>query len=117
MVYGMMIGGWTLGIYFIQMIVENLNVILVTYQVYVFYYVLITGFISFVICYRIGPPENERSKDLIKWLLQIVANIMVFHSSSYHEASVTIMIIIVSYYYFPISIARAIRGFWYDMVD
>lgn len=110
--YGMLIGGWTVGLYFIQMIIENLHTILFVYQTYVFWYVVVTGFLSFVVCYRLGPPKNQRSKDLIKWSLQFAANIMIFYSSSYHEASVGIMIITVCSYYFPISLIRKFRGFW-----
>lgn len=110
--YGILIGGWTVGLYFIQMIFENLHTILFVYQTYVFWYVIITGFLSFVVCYRMGPPKNQRSKDLIKWSLQLAANIMIFYSSSYHEASVGIMIITIFAYYFPITLIQKCRGFW-----
>lgn len=112
MMYGMMIGGWTLGIYFIQMLWENLNFILVTYQVYVFYYTLTTGLISFMICYRMGPPENDRSKDLIKWVLQLSAGVMIFYSSSFREATVAILILLVGWYYCPTVLVRSVKGLW-----
>lgn len=112
MMYGMMIGGWTIGVYFIQMLMENFNTILFVYQTYVFWYVIVTGFISFVVCYRFGPPKNQRSKDLIKWSLQLAANIMIFYSSSYREASVSIMILTISSYYFPLTLIRKVKGFW-----
>lgn len=114
MMYGMMIGGWTLGIYFIQMLFENLHTIFVVYQTYVFWYVIATGFLSFVVCYRWGPPKNQRSKDLIKWGLQIIANSMIFYSSNYRTASVSIMILAISFYYFPLTLIRKLRGYWYD---
>lgn len=112
MMYGIMIGGWTLGIYFIQMLFENLQTILVVYQSYVFWYIIVTGFVSFVVCYRFGPPKNQRSKDLIKWGLQIIANTMIFYSSSFRAASVSIMIVTLCVYYFPMSMLGRIRGFW-----
>lgn len=37
--YGVMASGWTLAIYFAQMIFENIQPILVTYQTYVFWYI------------------------------------------------------------------------------
>lgn len=111
--YGILIGGWTVGLYFIQMIIENLHTILFVYQTYVFWYVIVTGFLSFIVCYRFGPPENQRSKDLIKWSLQFVANIMIFYSSSYHEASVGIMIVVLCIYYFPFAMIQKCRSFWY----
>lgn len=117
MMYGMMIGGWTLAIYFTQMLLDNMQMILVTYQAYVFWYIVSTGFISFVICYRMGPPKNQRSKDLIKWGLQLAANIMVFYSSHFREASVAIMILLICWYYFPTSIIRWSHRIWYVNTD
>lgn len=115
MMYGMMVGGWTLAIYFTQMLLDNIQMILVTYQAYVFWYIVTTGFISFVICYRMGPPKNQRSKDLIKWGLQLAANVMIFYSSHFREASVGIMILSLCWNYFPTSFIRAVRGLWYDI--
>lgn len=112
MMYGMLVGGWTVGIYFLQMLFENLHTILVVYQTYVFWYVIVTGFISFVVCYRLGPPKNQRSKDLIKWGLQLAANIMIFYSSNFHEATVSIMIVTICCYYFPLTLIRKIKGIW-----
>lgn len=111
--FGMLFGGWAVGIYFIRIIFENLHTIFVVYQTYVFWYVIVTGFFSFVICYRMGPPQNQRSKDLIKWGLQLAANIMIFYSSSYHEASVCIMIVTICSYYFPVTIIHSIRRLWW----
>uniref|UniRef100_A0A1Q3F4F4 Uncharacterized protein n=1 Tax=Culex tarsalis TaxID=7177 RepID=A0A1Q3F4F4_CULTA len=101
MMYGVMLGGWTLGIYFAQMLFDNLRLIFVTYQVYVFWYVLVTGFISFVVCYRMGPPKNQRSKDLIKWSLQLAAIAAIFFASAYREATTGFCIALTICYYFP----------------
>lgn len=112
MMYGVMVGGWALGFYFIQMLLDNIQVILVTYQAYVFWYIIITGFISFVVCYRMGPPTSQRSKDLIKWSLQLAANIMIFYSSHFREASVGVMLVVLGWTYFPIRWLSFVRGFW-----
>lgn len=69
--YGVLVGGWSLGLYFAQLLWDNFQLILMNYQIYALYYILITGFISFVVCYRYGPPQNQRSKDCIKWGLQV----------------------------------------------
>ncbi|XP_058444841.1 nuclear envelope integral membrane protein [Malaya genurostris] len=112
MMYGVMLGGWTLGIYFAQMLIDNVRIIFVTYQVYVFWYILTTGFISFVICYRMGPPKNQRSKDLIKWSLQLAALGAIFFSSAFREASTGICIAIIICYYFPRSFLYRIRSIY-----
>lgn len=113
MMYGMLFGGWTLGFYCIHMLLENLHTIIVLYQAYVFWYVVFTGFGSFVICYRLGPPKNARSKDLIKWGLQIGAIVLIYYSSCYREATTCFCVIVASSYYFPISAIRKVQCFWY----
>lgn len=111
--YGMLFGGWTLGFYCIHMLLENLHSIIVLYKVYVFYYVVFTGFGSFVICYRMGPPKNERSKDLIKWGLQLASIIMIYYSSGYREATTSFCLFAICTYYFPMSIVRTVKCYWY----
>ena len=110
--YGVMVGGWTLGIYFAQMLMDNIRVIFVTYQAYVFWYVLITGFVSFIICYRLGPPNNQRSKNLIKWSLQFAALICMFFSSNFQEASVGVGIATALFYYFPRTWLTNTKSYW-----
>jgi NEMP family len=112
MMYGVMVGGWTLGIYFAQMIYENIRMILVTYQVYAFWYVVVTGFVSFVICYRMGPPTNQRSKNLIQWSLQFLALILVFFASAYKEAVVGIGMLLFLIYYFPKRWVSSTQSVW-----
>ncbi|XP_053698258.1 nuclear envelope integral membrane protein [Sabethes cyaneus] len=112
MMYGVMLGGWTLGIYFAQLLFDNVRLIFVTYQVYVFWYILTTGFISFVICYRMGPPKHQRSRDLIKWSLQLVALAAIFFSSAYREATTGLCIAIAIFYYFPRSVLLKVRAIY-----
>jgi hypothetical protein len=73
--YGFVIGGWTVGIYFLQLIWENLRLIIIQYQRHVLSYVVLTGLLSFVVCYRLGPVTDQRSKNLIKWALQVLINV------------------------------------------
>ncbi|KAL1403366.1 hypothetical protein pipiens_000906, partial [Culex pipiens pipiens] len=101
MMYGVMLGGWTLGFYFALMLFDNLRLIFVTYQVYVFWYVLVTGFISFVVCSRMGPPKNQRSKNLLKWRLRLVAIGAIFFLTTYREATTGFCIALFICYYFP----------------
>lgn len=39
--------GWTIGVYILQLLWENIRVILTTYQKYVGWYILLTGLLSF----------------------------------------------------------------------
>lgn len=112
MMYGAMIGGWTLSLYFGQMILENIRFILVTHQMYVFWYVLASGLISFIVCYRMGPPKNQRSKNLIRWGLQLGALFLIFYSSHFQEASAGANVSICLIYYFPKKIITKSKLLW-----
>ncbi|XP_055389506.1 nuclear envelope integral membrane protein-like [Condylostylus longicornis] len=112
MMIGMVAGGSTLALYVFHLIWENIQLIFVSYKNYVIGYVLVTGFISFVLCYRFGPPKNQRSKDLIEWCLQITSLSVIYFSSYYTEASVGIIVIILILYYFPKEWIRYIRGIY-----
>lgn len=41
------------------------------YTDYVICYCFITAFLSFVVCYRLGPVKNERTCDIIQWSMQV----------------------------------------------
>ena len=110
MMYGVLIGGWTIGLYVIQLLWENLQLIVLTYRTYVFYYIIVTGLISFFFCYRLGPPKNKRSKNIIKWILQLMALLLVYCSSYFEEASAAIIILTLVLYYFPHSVWYKLRA-------
>lgn len=110
--YGVLLGGWTIGLYVIQLLWENIQVIILTYRSYVFWYISITGIVSFLFCYRLGPPTNKRSKNIIKWLLQLMSLIMIYFSSRYEEATAAIIILTMVIYYFPRSLWYKCRGIW-----
>ncbi|XP_068631047.1 nuclear envelope integral membrane protein [Battus philenor] len=110
--YGVLIGGWTVGVYLLQQIWENIRSIILSYQLYIFWYTLLVTFISFVVCYRIGPPKNQRSKNLVMWTLQVIGILMIFFSSQYQEASAAVAIIAMSVKYFPRSLLYRIEGYW-----
>nr|XP_026484235.1 nuclear envelope integral membrane protein 1 [Vanessa tameamea] len=110
--YGLLIGGWTVGVYLVQQMWENIRSIMAAYQSYIFWYILMVGFISFVVCYRIGPPKNQRSKNLVMWTLQGVGVVVIIFSSQYQEASTAVTVITLGTKYFPKSILYYIQGYW-----
>uniref|UniRef100_A0A182NUR4 Nuclear envelope integral membrane protein 1 n=1 Tax=Anopheles dirus TaxID=7168 RepID=A0A182NUR4_9DIPT len=109
---GVMVGGWTLGFYGMQMMYENLRLIFVLYQHYVFWYLAVVGSISFFVCYRLGPPKDQRSKRVIQWTLQLIALTMVFFCS-YQRTLATgfVLVVIVVYYHAaPLAVLRWVRN-------
>ncbi|XP_073983251.1 nuclear envelope integral membrane protein-like [Rhodnius prolixus] len=99
--YSFLAGGWTIGIYIVQMLWDNVRLIAVEYKSYVFYYILSTGIISFVVCYRYGPVSDPRSINLIRWALQAAAMAMIFLSSDFQEASMSLNFLLLIYYNLP----------------
>ncbi|XP_067614778.1 nuclear envelope integral membrane protein [Eurosta solidaginis] len=110
LMYGMMLGGWTLGFYIIQRLWENLHVIFQIYRTYVVWYIFISGVVAFFFCYRIGPPKNQRSKNIIKWVLQIMAITLIYFASHYQEASATAAVITSLIHFFPHYILHKFRS-------
>jgi len=49
-------------------------------------YVIVVSIISFATVYRMGPPSNPRTINLIQWAIQLVSLVMVA-LSSYHQAA------------------------------
>lgn len=111
--YGILIGGWTVGVYLFQQIWENIRTLLMTYQSYMFWYTFIVSFVSFLVCYRIGPPKNERNKNLVMWTLQCIGVLMIFFSSEYQEAASAIIMVVLVIKYFPNSLLYRIKGYWH----
>uniref|UniRef100_A0A1B0A594 Nuclear envelope integral membrane protein 1 n=1 Tax=Glossina pallidipes TaxID=7398 RepID=A0A1B0A594_GLOPL len=110
--YGILIGGWTIGLWMIQLLWVHMQVIIVSYRAYVFWYIMITGSISFIVCYRWGPPTNQRSKNIIKWLLQLTSLSVIYFSSFYEEATSVIILVAVASKCFPQSLWYKCRFYW-----
>lgn len=112
LMYGVLASGWTLAAYLGRMLLENIQPILMSYQKYVLIYIFVTSLLSFGICYYKGPPKKPRSKDLIKWSLQLIGVILIFFASEMREASVALIIVCFCLYFFPTGIFRAVRNFY-----
>ncbi|KAH8416418.1 hypothetical protein KR222_003195, partial [Zaprionus bogoriensis] len=104
LMYGMIIGGWTIALYVIKQLTDNVQLILLTYREYVLWYLAITGLISFLFCYRIGPPVNPRSQTIIKWVLQAIGGVMIYMSSWHSNACIVLLLMHFMAYYFPKSL-------------
>lgn len=107
-----MVGGWALLWYFMQMAWDNVRALAVQYQIYVAYYVAAMGLISFVVCYRIGPPTNPRSIDIVQWTLQLIAVALIFMCSQDPEVPVAIVVAVVAFYYFPRTWFGWVAAWW-----
>lgn len=112
MMYGMLIGGWTIGLYIIKQVMDNVQLILLTYRQYVLWYIGITGLISFLFCYRVGPPSNPRSQNIIKWVLQAIGGGILYTSSWHSSACVFALVITFIAYNFPMRVLIFAQRFY-----
>lgn len=112
MMYGALLGGWTLVFYFGQMLWQNLQMVFLTYKDYAIYYCLLTGFVSFIVCYRYGPPKDQRSRDLIKWTLQLAALFLIFQSSDFREGVFGLSALLLGIYYFPTTLFSKTKTYY-----
>lgn len=101
MMYSFLVGGWTIGLYLVQFLWDNIRTIAMEYQAYVMYYIILTGVISFMICYRLGPVSDPRSINLITWLMQAVGLLLILFSSDFREATLAFDILLLTGYIIP----------------
>ncbi|XP_030756111.1 nuclear envelope integral membrane protein 1 [Sitophilus oryzae] len=110
--YGVIGAGWTLVIYFLQILWDNMKTILSLYRTYVIWYIVITGTISFILCYRWGPVQNQRTMNLIKWSLQLLGLLLIFFSSHFQEAAMAQVILLLLFTYVPKRWVLAPKMYW-----
>ncbi|KAM5288519.1 nuclear envelope integral membrane protein 1 isoform 1-T1 [Ctenodactylus gundi] len=71
-IYVILVGGWSFSLYLIQLVFKNLQEIWRCYWQYLLSYIFTVGFMSFAVCYKYGPLENERNINLLTWTLQLL---------------------------------------------
>ncbi|KAG8585670.1 hypothetical protein GDO81_005103 [Engystomops pustulosus] len=76
--YMLLVGGWSFSLYVIQLVFKNFQGICTEYWQYLLGYLAVVGFISFAVCYKYGPLENERSINLLNWTLQLLGLLLMY---------------------------------------
>lgn len=56
-------------------------------------YVLTVGFMSFAVCYKYGPLENERSINLLTWTLQLMGLFFMYSGIQIPHIALAIIVI------------------------
>merc|ERR1719228_1956558 len=72
-------------------------------------YILVTGIISFAIIYRMGPPSNPRTINLIQWSMQFMALVMVVMSSYHQPASLLLSLMVLMWAAVPASVKSGVN--------
>lgn len=99
--YGVFATGWTVSLYLLQVLKDNLRTIFVMYREYVIYYTIFSGVISFIVCYKYGPIKDEKSQNIIRWSLQALGLLSIFYSSQFQEAAMAQIILLLIYHNTP----------------
>ncbi|XP_068223073.1 nuclear envelope integral membrane protein isoform X2 [Palaemon carinicauda] len=110
--FSVMVGGWGLFIYLVQYIWQNFVELIKEYQAIAIGYVIVAGLISFAVVYRCGPLTDQRSVNLVQWAMQLGSLVAVFFSSQYREATLGLVIIMISYYSIPSKWKAKARTYW-----
>lgn len=58
-------------------------------------YLLLVGIVSFGVCYRYGPLENERSINLLSWALQLLGLLLIYSGIQIHPIALALVVIAV----------------------
>nr|XP_056705443.1 nuclear envelope integral membrane protein 1 [Euleptes europaea] len=92
-VYLLLVGGWSFSVYLIQLVFRNLQEICKLYWEYLLGYMVIVGCLSFAVCYRHGPLENERSINLLTWGLQLLGLLLLYCGIQIRQIAVALIAI------------------------
>lgn len=79
------------------------------YYHWVIIYVLGAGVVSFAVIYRLGPPSNPRTLNLIQWAMQLAGLATVVLSSYHQAASLLVAILLLSWAAIPGSVKSSAR--------
>lgn len=104
--------GWSLSLYFLQLLWSNIYDVLVGYKPILTLYVVVSALVSFAVCYRMGPPSNPRTLDLLQWSIQLVALIIIFFSSEIREVTSSVIVVVLASYNFPRKWLARLRTWW-----
>ena len=72
-------------------------------------YVTIAGLVSFALIYRMGPPSDHRTLNLITWSMQFVSLVMIYLSSYHQQASLALIIVTLCWAAIPTSLKSGVN--------
>uniref|UniRef100_A0A914L415 Uncharacterized protein n=2 Tax=Meloidogyne TaxID=189290 RepID=A0A914L415_MELIC len=88
-------GGWPLSAYIYYLTWRNFSIIFLEYRFYAIIYLGIFTIISLAVCYRMGPPEDERSLNLMEWSLQIIALAIIYFFNQIQEIAYALIFFVI----------------------
>ncbi|GFY59528.1 nuclear envelope integral membrane protein 1 [Trichonephila inaurata madagascariensis] len=113
--YAIMIFGYSFLLYIVQLLWKDLNDIISKYMDLLLAYCVFAAFVSFIVCYRLGPIQNIRTFNIIQWSMQTIAVLLIYLSSEYREVSTAIILIIFTIRMIPSRWITKFRHVWYRL--
>ena len=107
-----LLGGWSVTLYLIQCLWDNINWLLEKYSLFVGIYFASVGLISFGVLYYKGPVSSPRALDLIKWSLQLMGVLFIYNGTQIVEVSAAIIFVLILRSFWPARMTRALQYFW-----
>ncbi|XP_061413048.1 LOW QUALITY PROTEIN: nuclear envelope integral membrane protein 1a-like [Lethenteron reissneri] len=95
-VYAIMVGGWSAALYAMQWTYRHLGELLADHKMYVAGYLAAVGFVSFAVCYRLGPVTNERSLHIMTWTLQLLALLFIYNGTQISTISFAMVLVAIT---------------------
>ncbi|XP_072349827.1 nuclear envelope integral membrane protein 1 isoform X1 [Scyliorhinus torazame] len=91
--YLLVAGGWSVSLYLIQVTLRNLQFLVREYWPYVLGYVMISAFVSFAVCYKYGPLEEDRSVNLLNWTLQLLGLLLMYFGIQVQQVALAFIVV------------------------
>ncbi|KAF8795382.1 Nuclear envelope integral membrane protein 1 like protein [Argiope bruennichi] len=113
--YAILVFGYSFILYILQLLYKDLNEIVAKYMDLLLAYCLVAAFISFIVCYRLGPVQNVRTFNIIQWSMQIIAALLIYLSSEYREVSTAIILILITVRVIPTGWITRFQRIWYRL--
>uniref|UniRef100_A0A8D2ALS7 Nuclear envelope integral membrane protein 2 n=1 Tax=Sciurus vulgaris TaxID=55149 RepID=A0A8D2ALS7_SCIVU len=92
----LMVGCWFASVYVVCQLMEDLKWLWYGNRAYMFGYVLVVGFFSFVACYKHGPLVDEKSRSLLMWTLRLSSLVLIYAGVAAPQFAYAVMILLMS---------------------
>ncbi|XP_046553129.1 nuclear envelope integral membrane protein 1-like [Haliotis rubra] len=109
--YAFMLVSGSASMFILQTVSHKFNDILQNHWHLALGYILVTGLVSFAVVYRYGPVKDQRTLNLVRWTLQLVGLLFIYIGTQIPEASIAIIIIVLSVYNFPRKVVTKFTSF------
>lgn len=105
-------GAASINFYLLFWMWQNIFNVLKLYQKFVLIYLVLIGAISFAFCYKVGPPKDIKSKNLIQWTIQVLGLVLVYNACQITNISIVLIVFLPTVYFswkFLVNAAYKIR--------